>query len=350
MNDTAASTRSQPLSGSAVWVDRIVGDSDSLVDLLSEYDLSPAAIEDVLDVEQLPKFEAGSRHLFVVLHSLSHDGDRVDTAEVDCFVDTDVFLTLRREHVLGLEWLWSEVGGNPHLAVGGPAEVFGHLCEAIGRRYLAVADELERRVDSLGEEALAAAPHVLGEVQLLRREEATVRTVLTPQLRLLDKLSRLSSEQLNDRAHRQLIDAYDAHSQVAASLAMSRQLLSDTLDTYRGAVAEGQGRAANLLTVYAAIVLPMTLIAGWYGMNTADLPAATEPWGWMVVTAVMAAVGIVSWLYFARLGLVGRPRLVEPIGKGLAVAARAPMRPVTMLRRDGQRRDERRPAAPTEDQ
>lgn len=342
MTDAAERTRSQQLpGGERVWVDRIIDDDELLVDLATTYDLAPAAIEDVLDVEQLPKFETSGTHLFVVLHSLTHDGDRVDTAEVDCFIDDDFLLTLRREEIVGLEWLWNEVGRNEHLADGGPAEVFGHLCEAIGRRYLAVADELERRVDALGDAALIAGAHVLGEIQLLRREEATVRTMLTPQLRMLDQLSRLSSSHLNDHAHRQLVDAYDAHNQVAASLAMSRQLLSDTLDTYRGAVAEGQGRATNLLTVYAAIVLPMTLIAGWYGMNTANLPAATRPWGWMVVTAVMALVGVVSWLYFARLGLVGRPRLTKPIGKGLAAAARAPMIPVTMLRRDGPRRENR---------
>lgn len=343
MNDAAPSTRSQTLPGDGrVWIDRVIGAEDSLADLMRDHDLAPAAIEDVLDVEQLPKFETGGGHLFVVLHSLSHDGDRVDTAEVDCFVDDKVLLTLRRETVLGLDWLWGEVERSPQLAEGGPAEVFGHLCEAVGRRYLAVADELERRVDSLGEAALTADPHVLGEIQILRREEATVRTMLTPQMRMLSQLSRLPGDHLNEPAQRQLVDAYDVHSQVVASLAMSRQLLSDTLDTYRGAVAEGQGRAANLLTVYAAIVLPMTLIAGWYGMNTADLPAASRPWGWIVVTAVMAVVGVVSWLYFARLGLVGRPRLVKPIGKGLAAAARAPMKPVTMLRRDVQRRDGRR--------
>lgn len=336
MSDLAVPTRSQQLrDDDHVWVDRVLHEADGLADLTSEYGLAPAAIEDVLDVEQLPKFEETGGHLFVVLHSLSHEGDRLDTAEVDCFVSDEVLLTLHRGPVLGLDWLWGEVHRNPHLADGGPSEVFGHLCEAIGRRYLAVADEFERRVDALGEEALTAAPHVLGEIQLLRREEATVRTMLTPQLRMLNQLSRLSSDHLNDQAHRQLVDAYDAHSQVVASLATSRQLLSNTLDTYRGAVAERQGRAANLLTVYAAIVLPMTLIAGWYGMNTANLPAASRPWGWVVVTAVMAVVGLASWLYFARLGLVGQPRLIKPIGQGLAVAARAPMKPVTMLRRDG---------------
>lgn len=320
-----------------VWVDRVVLEDDDLSDLAARYGLSPAAIEDVLDVEQLPKFDQTDHHLFAVLHSLSHVGDRLDTAEVDCFVGDGLLLTLHREPVLGLDWLWTEVPRNAHLAEGGPAEVFGHLCEAIGRRYLVVADEFEHRIDALGDHALIAAPNVLGEVQLLRREEATIRKMLTPQLRMMNELSRAETDHLNDAARRQLVDAYDAHNQVVASLATSRQLLGNTLDTYRGAVAERQGRAANLLTVYAAIVLPMTLIAGWYGMNTANLPAANRPWGWVIVTAVMALVGFVSWMSFARLGLVGQPRLIKPIGRGLAAAAKTPVRPVTMLRRDTHR-------------
>jgi len=330
-------TRSQPLGPDGPpWIDHAVT-TEGLTALAAEHGLAPAAVEDVMDVEQLPKFEQTENHLFVILHGLSLDGERLDTIEIDCFVSDDHLLTLHQAPVPGIDWLWQKVTKNPHLTTGGPSEVFGHLCEAIGRRFLSVADELERQVDGLGDDALAAAPHFLAEVQLLRREEATIRKVLTPQMRMLTQLSRLPGDQLNDRARRQLVDAYDVHNQVLASLATSRQLLSDMLDTYRGAVAERQGRAANLLTVYAAIVLPMTLIAGWYGMNTENLPAADREWGWMVVSVVMLVVGLISWLWFAKLGIAGQPRLIKPIGKGLAAAARAPLRPVTMLRRDHHR-------------
>lgn len=330
-------TRSQPLGPDGpVWIDHAVT-AEGLTELAIEYGLGPAAVEDVMDVEQLPKFEQTENHLFVILHGLSLDGERLDTIEIDCFVSDDHLLTLHQEPVPGVDWLWEKVAKNPHLTAGGPSEVFGHLCEAVGRRFLSVADELELQVDGLGDDALAAAPHLLAEVQLLRREEATIRKMLTPQMRMLNQLSRLPGEDLNERARRQLVDAYDVHNQVLASLATSRQLLSDMLDTYRGAVAERQGRAANLLTVYAAIVLPMTLIAGWYGMNTANLPAADREWGWIIVTVVMVLVGVASWVWFARLGIASQPRLVKPIGKGLAAAARAPLRPVTMLRRDHHR-------------
>jgi len=91
---------------------------------------------------------------------------------------------------------------------------------------------------------------------------------------------------------------------VVENLAASRQLLSDALDTYRGSVAERQTNATVLLSVYAAVLLPVSFIAGWYGMNTASLPGADSPHGWVVVTALMVAVGLGTLAVFWRAGLV----------------------------------------------
>ncbi len=325
-------SRTHTLPGGGHWIDHDldVVEIERLADL---HDLPDAAVEDVLDIEQLPKREQHGDQLFVVFHALTTGpDDRLDTIEVDCFVTGDSLITMHRKAVPSIDWLWERLDEHTHLAADGPATLLGHLAELIGRRYLSIIDEFERRIDELADDALVAAPHVLSEIQMLRREESTIRTMLNPQLRVLDDLISRTVELVDDPARRQLVDAYDAHAKVVSSLGTARQLMTDTLDTYRGAVAERQGRAANLLTVYAAIVLPMTLIAGWYGMNTQNLPASDRPWGWIVVTAVMVAVGVVSWLWFARIGLVGRPRLAAPVGRSLAAAARAPMRPVTMLR------------------
>ena len=119
------------------------------------------------------------------------------------------------------------------------------------------------------------------------------------------------------------------------SLVSTRGLLTDTLDTYRGASAERQANAATVLTVYAAIMLPLTLITGWYGMNFSNLPGSTSRWGWVGVTAVMVLIAVVSWVLFVRAGMVQSPRMRAPrqIAQGLAEVAKAPVRPFTMLRR-----------------
>ncbi len=312
------------------WVDLIWEKPSDLKVLSDLFPFDRAAKEDIVDIEQLPKFDEYDDHLFVVLHALTHDGDRIDTVEIDCFVTDGLLVTVHRTGVVAIDWLWENVQKYPHLTDEGSNELFGHLAEAIGRRYLEVAAEFERRVDLLAEPALAGEVQVVGEIQQLRREESTIRSMLRPQRYVISELLRMDRLDGAD-ARRQLTDAYDVHNQVVEALMSIRSLLTDALDTYRGSVAERQARVSTLLTVYSAIVLPMTLIAGWYGMNTENLPAAAQPWGWIVVTVVMGLVGLASWLAFVRVGLVGRRRPVRDLGSAMTRVAKAPLRRSVML-------------------
>ncbi len=325
--------------GGFVWLD-VTGRDPVQLDALGErLGFDPAAIEDVLDVEQLPKFDNYGDHLFVVLHALISAEDRLDTHEVDCFVTRRMLVTVRSSPIAGLEWLWRAVQAYPHMAEQGPDGLFAQLAEVIGRRYIEVINAVEARIDALADDALDADPNVLAEVQVLRREEATVRRVLRPQRLVVGALRSNTGGFFTGESIKLLTDAYDVHHLVVESLESTRGLLTDTLDTYRGASAERQARAATVLTVYAAILLPLSLITGWYGMNVNNLPGSDQPWGWVLVTATMAAFAGGSWLVFIRAGLLGRPRLKTGgrLVSGLADVARAPVKPFTMLRQSRRR-------------
>ncbi len=325
----------QHLTGDALlWLDVATRDPEVLDELGERFGFDPAAIEDVIDVEQLPKYEVYPKHLFVVLHTVITADDRIDTHEIDCFIGRNLLVTVRSEHLVGLEWLWESVQSYPHLAEHGPDELFAQLAEVVGRRYLEVIDEFERRVDSLGDRALDADANVLREIQLLRREEGTIRKVLSPQRSVLAAVRSDSRRPLSLEAKVVITDAFDVHNLVVENLAAARSLLTDTLDTYRGASAERQASATTVLTVYAAIVLPLSLITSWYGMNMGNLPAADRPWGWPVVTAFMGLLAVVSWVLFVRAGIIRRPRFRSDssLRAGLLAAAKAPVRPFTMLR------------------
>ena len=319
---------------SLAWLDVRTRESEEMDELGERLGFDPAAIEDVIDVEQLPKFDSYDDHLFVVLHALISSDERIDTHEVDCFVRSNLLVTVHSEPVVSVDWLWDAVQHHPGLAEHGAAELFAQLGEVIGRRYLEVLDEFERRVDDLADRALDVDQQVLPEIQYLRREEATIRRALRPQRLVIASLRSDTQGLMTDSARRILTDAYDVHNLVVESLSATRGLLTDTLETYRGAAAERQANAATMLTVYAAIVLPLSLITSWYGMNMSNLPGAGESWGWLVVTAAMMAIAIASWALFARAGMVRRPSLAgrQAIVRGLTAAAQAPVRPFTMLR------------------
>ncbi len=340
-------------AGLLVWLDVTTEDTTELDALGQRFGFDPAAIEDIVDIEQLPKADHYDDYLFVVLHALATENrtpggkadqvsvkasrsreDRVDTREVDCFVRPQLFVTVRASHVTGIDWLWDAVQNYAHLTEHGADDLFAQLTEVIGRRYLEIIDHMEARIDELTEDAIDAEPQVLAEIQTLRREDATIRKVLRPQRTMISNLRHYSHPVIGDSAKRILLDSFDVHNQVVESLASARGLLTDTLDTYRGAAAERHANAATLLTVYSAILLPLTLITGWYGMNVNGLPAADRTKGWQWVTALMLAIAVVSWFWFVRVGLVRIPKLNRgrSISRGLASAAKAPVRPFTMLR------------------
>ncbi len=328
----------QLAAGALIWLDVVGRDPDELDLLQEQFGFDPAAIEDVLDIEQLPKFDNYGDHLFVVLHALTTDEDRLDTHEVDCFITGKLLVTVRSERIAGLEWLWRAVQAHPHMAEHGSDELFAQLAEVIGRRYIDVITAVEARVDALADDALVADPNVLAEVQVLRREEATVRRVLRPQRLVIGALRSNVGGFFTGESTKLLTDAYDVHNLVVESLESTRGLLTDTLDTYRGASAERQAQATTLLTVYAAILLPLTLITGWYGMNVDNLPGSGSRWGWIIVTVVMVVFAVGSWSVFAKAEMVGRPSIrPRRLVSGLAEVARAPVKPFTMLRRSTRR-------------
>ncbi|MEM7337907.1 MAG: magnesium transporter CorA family protein [Actinomycetota bacterium] len=324
-------------AGSLLWLDVQSASEAELDELGARFGFAPAAIEDVLDVEQLPKLDDYGDHLFVVLHALIAASDRVDTLEVDCFIRPNLLVTVHAQPVVGLDWLWDAVQRYPHLAEHGADELFAQLAEVIGRRYLELLDVFEERVDTLLEPALDADKRVLTEIQTLRRDEVTIRRALRPQRVVLASLRSNPPPVVREGAQELLGDAFDVHNLVVASLAATRGLLTDTLETYRGASAERQAAATAVLTVYAAIVLPLSLITSWYGMNMTNLPGAGRDWGWWAVTAAMVTVAVVSWIWFVRVGIIRMSRGRTAVVSTLVGAARAPVRPITMLRESNRR-------------
>jgi len=324
------------------WIDIVTNDPAELDDLGERFGFNPAAIEDILDIEQLPKFDDYDDHIFVVLHALATAQDRVDTVEVDCFVSRNLLVTVSTQPVTGIDWLWQAVQQHGHLVGYGSDQIFAQLTEVIGRRYLEIIAEFERRIDDVYEHALAADPDVLADIQIMRREETAVRKVLRPQRLVLANLRRATvlspglstgtGAPLGSNAKATLGDAFDVHNQVVESLAEARALLSDALDTYRGAAADRQATATMILAVYSAIMLPLTLITGWYGMNIA-LPGNESRWGWELVLAAMVLIAVGSFVAFVKADFIRAPTLGQStVLRGLANAARAPVRPFTMLR------------------
>ncbi len=314
--------------GGWVWADVEAAPDDvaGLAGLVAGLRLDPLALEDAVLEVDLSKVDDFGHHLLVVLHGLSRD--RLETYQIDCFLTSQHLVTVRQQGSPTLDALWSHVHGSPLLAVGGPDELLARIADVLSRRLVSVLDAFEVRIDELVQAALDAAPDFLEEMTAVRRDLATVRRVIQPQREALDLLRTSESPLLSDTGRRRLSDAFDVALRASHDVDAARTALSETLDAYRGAEAREATDVTKILTIYAAIMLPLGLVAGFFGMNFATLPWIESDSGWVIVTVAMVFIAALSVGVFVAAGWIRRPSgraAGATLGRGLIEAARAPV-------------------------
>jgi magnesium transporter len=314
--------------GGWVWVDVIAGEADlpALLELAEPAGLDLLAVRDaVLDVD-MPKADDFGDHMLVVLHSLSTGV--ISTYEVDTFFTRTHLITIHPVPCAPIDALWTQAQTRADLARLRVDELLGVLADLMTRSLLAVLDAFDDRVEELNGKALSADSTLLEDLTAVRTDLKGVRRVVHPLRETLDVLRHSSSDLVSERGRRRFSDVFDVASRLADGLDDARSAIAETLDAYRGAEARQATEVSKVLTVYAAIVLPLSLIAGFWGMNFTNLPWVGSDWGWIVVMIIMVVVALVSLGMFISLGWVRRPsgrRAGHAIGQGLLEATKTPV-------------------------
>lgn len=325
---TAARNPSDVAAGEWLWVDVIAseGDLDELVALTTGLALDPVAVLDAVADSDAPKVDDFGHHLLAILYGLRDD--RVETYEVDCFLTDRHLVTVHAGRSPALDALWDRMSDHPELGQGGVDELLARVADTLMRRLLAVVDAFDTAADSLLEAALAAETTVLEEVTAARSDLADVRRVVVPQREALDVLRILPSPLISEAGRRRFSDAFDVASRAVGGLDTARANIAGILDAYRGAEARKATDVTMVLTIYAAIMLPLALVAGFFGMNVAYLPGADSRLAWLAIALGMLAVAALSLGVFVAVGWIRRPsgrRAGATLGRGLIETARAPV-------------------------
>ncbi|MGD2102923.1 MAG: magnesium transporter CorA family protein [Acidimicrobiia bacterium] len=318
--------------GTWIWVD-VVGEEREVVRSIgSTFGLDPGAVEDSFAETNLSLVEEHVHEVFVVLHGFTTgEGERLSTPEIDVFIGRRFLVTIRDGTRASIDAVRDRIKDEGNLPVATPAGMLAFLAHAAGRRYAPLIQELERRIDSLEESAIRGEPQTAVEVYALRRDVILLRRALAPQYDVYDDLSASNHPLIDEEARLTFARVANQHRRALEALEAGRALLGSTLETYRGAVADQTNEIMRILTVFSALLLPLTLIAGIWGMNFVLIPGAGSTWGFWSLVGVMAVIGLGLWIYFARRGFIGAPRvrdLPRAVGLGLFNLGAAPIRAV----------------------
>jgi magnesium transporter len=299
------------------WLDFETADPRVILEIGTALGFDPLSIEDVV-TDMLPKLDKYDHYRYLVCHGLSFSEERIGTTEYDMFLGERMVVTFRPSEIYAVSRMRERIGATETAAINTPAEFVALLLEAGSRRFAGVIESLDDLVEDLEVRAMLADNAVIGEAHALRRDVIVLRRVFRPQRDILARLS--EDKSLAADARRAFADVYDHHFRFVESLESAQSLIGSIQETHRGAIAARTNEVMKVLTVFSAIMLPLTLVAGIWGMNI-RLPFADSPNAFAIIVAGMSAVAVGLWLYFASRGFVGGIRLSRlPKAVGLTIA------------------------------
>jgi len=175
------------------------------------------------------------------------------------------------------------------------------LTDAIVDNYFTILEKIGENVEFLEEELVAKPkPETLQAIHNLKRDLIFLRKSVWPLREVISGLERGESSLIDASTKLYLRDVYDHTIQVIDTVETLRDMVSGMLDIYLSSISNKMNEVMKVLTIIATIFIPLTFIAGIYGMNFAFMPELGLPWSYPLILLVMVGVGILMLIYFRR--------------------------------------------------
>ncbi len=277
----------------------------ALVDSLAkEFDLHPLIVEDILNTTQRPSCDDYDGHLHITLKMLRWDSDerRIDVEQVSLILGKGFVLSFQEKPGDVFEPIRERIReGKGRVRNMGADYLAYSLIDAIVDEYFAILEQMGEQIEWV-EGKLADRPDaaVLRDIHQLKRENLLLRRSTWPVRELINTLGRTESKLLTEDVRLYLRDVYGHSVQVIDTMETLRDLLSGMLDTYLSSVNNRMNEVMKVLTVIATIFIPLSFIAGLYGMNFQHMPELQWRWGYAAVLLFMGVVAAGMLLHFKR--------------------------------------------------
>ncbi|MCL2458776.1 MAG: magnesium/cobalt transporter CorA [Desulfobulbus sp.] len=280
--------------GALLWVHCEGLDMIGLIETIGRhFNVHPLVLEDILNTHQRPKFEEFDDYLFLVVKILRCDKAlKVRHEQVALLLFADVLFTFRET----ADDLFNAVklrlsGAKGRIRNLGIDYLAYTVVDTVVDNYFALADIMEEAIEAVENDLLhRPRPKTFATIQLLRREMVLARKVITPLREMLLALQRSESPLVQERNRPYFHDVFDHTLRTIDTMDSLRDLLNGMLDIYLSSISNRTNEIMKVLTIFASIFIPLTFIAGVYGMNFDYMPELHWRWAYPAL-----------WIFFVLL-------------------------------------------------
>ncbi len=308
---------------SVTWIDlKGFGHEETIRQIGDVFQLHPLFLEDIVNVPQRPKVEDGENQLLLIacMVGLVPDGEQLDVVDT-----TPTFMTEQVSFVLGAQYVLTVQeepdydcfdvvrdrlrSGRGTIRRRGADYLMYALLDSIIDGFFPVLEAYGEALELLEDEVVAnPTVHTLEKIHRMKRDLIRLRRAIWPQRDAINSLIRDGNPLIGDEIRIHLRDCYDHTVQVMDMVETYREVASSLMDVYLSSVSNRMNEIMKFLTVISSIFIPLTFIAGIYGMNFSteksrlNMPELNHPYGYVICLGVMGCIAIGMVTFFWKKG------------------------------------------------
>lgn len=300
------------------WVDiRGLGDTQLLKNIQVEYGISSLVLEDIIHTHQRPKLEEFEDYLFATSRMMTLDKQlQLDNEQLSFILTKDILFTFQDNYTDCLEPVRARLReGKGNIRISGTSYIMYSLMDMILDNYFFLINRFGDDLDTL-EERLYRRPDksITFEAQQIKRAFITIRRAAWPERDKINDMLRSTSPLITEHTKVFLKDIYDHSMQIIDLVESYKEITNGLIDLYLSFVSNRTNDVMKVLTIMSSIFIPLTFIAGVYGMNFSytdpetgkvlhnNMPELYSENGYIYSLIAMAIIALIQILFFWRKG------------------------------------------------
>ncbi|CAN5816434.1 magnesium/cobalt transporter CorA [soil metagenome] len=292
---------------SLVWVDIEKPDEKDNKILSDVFHFHPLTIEDAIETRNQPKVESYDGYLFFIVHGVTietHSKNFV-TRELDGYLGENFVVTYHHKSFRSINAVKNQVRTNTFVCGRGADYLLHQILDRIVDLYIPVVDDFDKTISDIEDRIFRmekGSNRILSEIMDLKRSAGRLIRISSKQLDVISRMSHGEFPLISEHILPFYRDVYDHLHRVSVLAENYRDLIGGLLNIHFNGGANRTNDVVKILTIFSAIVLPLSLIAGIYGMNFENMPELKTRYGYFLTLGLMVLVAIALLFYFWRKG------------------------------------------------
>lgn len=280
-----------------------LADTKLINDICEFSGLHPLTTEDILNTHQRPKIESFDDYIYIVIKvilPMEDEGIYSEQASIILFENT-IITFLENDDRIFEPLIRRLTASKGRLRKNGNDYLFYAIIDSVVDEYFEIFEIIGERLERIEDSVIISPePEILEDIYSIRRDLIWLRKSIWPLRDVVAELSRGEYNLIGDNTEIFLRDVHDHLSQISETLETYRDLAAGILDLYLSGVSNRMNEVMKVLTIIATIFIPLTFIAGLYGMNFRYMPELNHPYAYPTVLLLMLAIAITMLIYFRK--------------------------------------------------